>query len=371
MAHVFLLTYHCASNVGAMLQCYALSTTIEQLGHRPTVIDFRPSKIISSSVDHLFWRKKRKNNYINFREQIQYCKRFLKYAWSKKRHHLIFKGNTDSAFCDFMTQKLHLTDNVYYYYKELESFSQAEGIFIVGSDQVWNPVLSDVPQAYLLDFVKNGKKNAYAASFGTHKTSEDFSLQLKKSLDSFQIISVREDSGVEIVKNIVNRKATCVLDPVFLLDKETWSRLVYRVPINEPYIFVYRMEDNECFPHQIDKLRGKNPKLKVVQFDYIRGGITPDYVIQRKGPVDFISYLFSSSYVVTNSFHGTAFSIIANKQAIVIPHSRYNDRIESLMKKMGVVKNDDGIYRIEGHEKDYLKGNIATSLEVVRNICSE
>ena len=376
MKTIYILTYHCAGNVGAMLQCYALSTTIEKMGYFPKVIDFRPSKVISPSVERLFWKKKNMTSIKRFQWyflwDLRYFKRILKYCWRKKNHYLIFKGNTSSAFCDFMTKKLHLTDKVYYDFRELESFAYTNDIFIVGSDQVWNPILSDAPQVYLLDFVKVGKKNAYGASFGTKSIDEHFGHHLKSSLSTYQIISVRENSGIGIVRSAAEKLATCVVDPVFLLDKNDWIRLTYKVPISEPFIFVYRTEENPLFQKEIDKLRNINPQLKIVQFDSFHGNLNSDYIIPRKGPLDFISYLFASSYVLTNSFHGSAFSIIARKSAVIIPHSFYNERIDSLMDTIGIRNNTDGIYLLKEKGYDFfLNKPIDYSLALIRDICSE
>lgn len=371
MSYIYILTYHCASNVGAMLQCYALSTAIRKLGDIPIIIDYRPKSVIMPAVEKYFWWKKKHPCYELIRRKLQYIYRYVKYYRKKELGHFIFEGDTNSAFCNFMTQRLRLTSTVYYSENDLQSLEDKDGIYIVGSDQVWNPSLSGTPKVYLLDFVKNGNKNSYAASFGSKEISKDFSILLNQHLRDFKNITVREDSGVSIVRQYAGKDAVCVVDPVFLLEKKAWSSLVYKVTIKEPYIFVYRMENNDSFSNHIKRIKKEYNINKVVQFDYIKGGIIPDYVVRRKGPIDFISYLMGSHYVITNSFHGTAFSIIAQKDAIIIPHSSLNERIESLMKIVGVeLDKNNNVYKLKSGLYKRMTDSISFSKMMLRKICN-
>lgn len=371
MKRIYILTYHCAQNVGAMLQCYALSKSIENTGNKVTVIDYRPEKVCDKLFDCLFNMSRKEKIKKNIMDFVYLTYRFLKYFPYKDNWMHIYRGDTSSVFLKFMCKNIPLSDQVCYTEEELkENFADEDAIFITGSDQVWNPVLSETPKAYLLDFVKKGRKNAYAASFGKKNIDDSFSKMIRWGLSDFDIISVREESGIEIVKKYADKEAVAVLDPVFLHSKEEWKSLTYKVHIPKPYIFVYRMESEPRIIECVKKLKKANPRLKVVKFDYIDDGLMADYTISRKGPIDFISYLFGSSYVVTNSFHGTAFSVIANKEAYIVPHTIYNERISSLLNDVKIEADNRGIYELNNTCAELLQEKIHYSKDVVSKICN-
>ena len=365
MQKIKILTYHCALNVGAVLQCYALSAYLKNANVDVEVVDYRDPKVVNEAIEQILHLKK--SNPIKYykRRVIHIIKTAIKFLCGRCNLE-DFKQSTPEAFVDFVTRYIPLSSKSYYSKEELASFSSNKSIFLVGSDQVWNPSLSANPSVYFLDFLKEGRKVAYAASFGKTDISKECKSLIVSNLPSFDAISVREKEGVDMVKNLIGKNCLWVIDPVFLLTKKQWERLLLRRTTREPYILVYRMENNELFQREIQKIKKQIPELKVVVFDYISDGVEYDEFVKCKGPLEFISYIYYSNYVVTNSFHGVAFSIIFSKAGIVIPHKTLNNRISSIMSLLNV-EMENGVYHLCDMDKSNIEESIRFSKEYLKS----
>ena len=370
MKNIYMITFHCAYNVGAMLQCYALSHEIMNSGFKLKVIDYRPKQVMNKNVEKIWNAGFIETLKIRAKNVIWYPYHVLISILKNDKKICVYGGNTAYRFYSFMREFFPLTDETLYSEEELSCFRDEDAVFITGSDQVWNFALSESPKAYLLDFVERGSKNSYAASFGKNAIDAKYVRFFENALKDFTAITVREKSGVGLVKEVAGMDAAWVVDPVFLLSKEKWKELAFRPKIRNPYIFLYRVEMNPAFIDKIWELKRKNPELKVVQFDHFSDGVEADYYCLQKGPIDFLSYLLYSSVVLTNSFHGTAFSIIAGKAAVVLPHSIYNERIDSLMN---IVKSScvDGAYSLDPECGALLQEHINYSKKALEAICRE
>lgn len=368
MKKVKILTYHCAMNVGAVLQCYALSTYLKNTGVDVEVIDYRDPKVVCEAIEQIIYIKKNDPKKY-FKSRIRrFIKTSIKFLCGRCGVEG-FKPNTPQAFENFVSKKLPLTSTSYYSKEELSNVSEDGTAFLVGSDQVWNPDLSANPEIYFLEFLKEGKKMAYAASFGKANITKECKDLVLSNLSSFNYISVREEEGSKIVKELIGRDCLWVMDPVFLLTERQWKRLMFRRPIKEQYILIYRMEDNELFRQEVQQIKIAEPNLKVVVFDYIEDGLDYDVFVKCKGPLEFISYIYYCKYMITNSFHGTAFSIIFSKEGIVIPHKTLNNRIASIMSLIDV-KQENGIYHLYGSEMSKLNQSIQQSKDFLKTALS-
>jgi len=365
---IYILTYHCAMNVGAILQCYALYETIKSMGYNVEVIDFRPSLVAHQDIiDYISLSNVALFKY-RLKNVIKFLFRVLKYGLDRNKHIYIYNKDIVQSFGDFLKKNIKLTEKVFIKKEELKYFSKINAVYITGSDQVWNPLLSGELNAYLLDFVENGTKNSYAASFGNNDLAKENAQIFQKALNDYTSITVREQSGVELLAGICNKPVFGVLDPVFLLSKEKWNKRCIKTKLKLPYVFVYRMEENHKFNEVLQKLKEERPELKILKFDSLKNNIGADYTIPNAGPAEFISYIFDCEYVVTNSFHGTAFSVIGNKPGFIIPHTKYNERINSLAELCDMVLID-GVYNLEPKNIDKFKENKVKSLTMLENIC--
>ena len=203
---------------------------------------------------------------------------------------------------------------------------------------VWN-VLYEAGNdpSFFLEFVKQGKKASYAASFSYLDIDEANRKRIAKSLKSFDGIAVREYQGRDLL-NTMGIESTWVLDPVFLLSVEDWSRLTdskkgsYANIMEKPYLLIYDFEGNsELKAFAIEYAKQRGLKIYAITDKYpLRYA---DKNFKKVGPVDFVRLIANCKAFVSNSFHGTAFSIIYHKPVFVFNRHRHqvNSRMESLL----------------------------------------
>ncbi|MDP4178303.1 MAG: polysaccharide pyruvyl transferase family protein [Bacillota bacterium] len=217
--------------------------------------------------------------------------------------------------------------------KSYSDIDQKCDYFICGSDQVWNPYYSFVSSFDFLSFTTSEKRISYAPSFGVDELPETVKGKYTKYISEFKSLSVREEAGKKIIKDIVGRDVPVVLDPTMLLTKNKWLQVCddVKIPIPNKYLFVYllgNLSDEE--KSKIEHL-GKTYNLKIL---YAYDKNYPE--IYTAGPKEFLYYILNCTLLCTDSFHATVFSIIFNRPFIVFKredkgHS-LNSRIVSLLK---------------------------------------
>jgi hypothetical protein len=201
--------------------------------------------------------------------------------------------------------------------------------FIVGSDQVWNPLFPEFSELFFLTFAPKQKRIAYAPSFGINELPERFNKDFTSWIMGFDHLSVREKLGAEIIMTLTGRDVPVVLDPTMLLTKEDWlnaSEPVGNIP-KKPYIFIYFLGVLDPKINKEIKRFAKEQHMQIVRINDITSKF---YAI---GPSEFITLLDQASLVLTDSFHGTVFSIIFEKPFLTYKRIGRNDmysRIETL-----------------------------------------
>ena len=203
---VVTLTFHQSDNYGAVLQAYALQTKIRKLGYSTQILNY-----FSEGVN--FWNKK-----ITFKTDGYNLRTFKSIIWQFLRRH-------KHANFDHFRSYLELTEP--YFDTTISNAGNIAGVYIVGSDQVWNCDCTFEDYHYFLDFVEDDfKKNSYAASFGYSSIPKKYVESCKKHLCRFNKITVREENGIDIVKRTCDLQATMVVDPVMLLSSEEWKNVM-------------------------------------------------------------------------------------------------------------------------------------------------
>ena len=307
---VKIITFHRALNYGAVLQCFALQKAISNLGVNAYVYDYCNPKI-SDSYKVL----KLNRNLINNIFQIVSAP---------------IKIKKKNAFNGFINENIRLSG----------AFTD-DDIFITGSDQVWNWRASDFDKHYFLDFVSKSKnKNSYAASFGLSEIEEKYILEYKDLLSDFNNISVREKTGQQLVSKICGRESCLLPDPVFLLTRDEWKSLFTEYDKNKKgYILLYLMAKTQSainFAKRLSQITG----LKVVFIDNYEIRNMFSFKVKRGiGPKEWLNLFENCEYVVTNSFHGTAFSILFNKKMFVelLPEGYgVNSRLIDILQEYGL-----------------------------------
>jgi hypothetical protein len=297
---VAVLTFHCAKNYGAVLQTYALCRVLQNRNFNVRIINLRPTIITGSiTLNPVRWLS------------------LLRFKNFERNYFEYFPmGYTNS--------------------QELKENPPVADYYIVGSDQVWNPEITrDFRFNYFFDFVPEGKRLiSYAASFGKSELNidENDRESIKKLLNRFDAVSVREDSGIKIAKEKFNIDAQQVIDPTLLLSD--YSMLTGPLT-NLNQIVCFKFNRNDKFYETLRNI-GKILELPVKVLLQVRllKGFKAD---PAPSVMNWVQSIGNSSFVITDSFHAVAFSIIFQKNFIVIPANinRFT-RVESLLKLLGL-----------------------------------
>ena len=315
-------------NAGASLQAFALQAYIKQLGHDVRIINYNPVYL----RHYVLWGKAYgKYDCWGIRtiySILKFPSRLLNYLFSKKR----------KAFVHFNKKYLKLTRNVYSSNTELKKNIPEADIYIAGSDQIWNTsVKNGKDPAFYLDFApKNCIKASYAASFSTLEIDDDYKIYVRDLLSKLDYISVRESSGLKILNDLNIQNGTCVLDPVFLLDHEFWKQ--FSSPIDsslheEKYIFIYDFDRSPLIRKIAEKIASVN-QWKIYSLQKLSYS---NKSFWDTGPLEFLSLIKNSQFVLSNSFHATAFSIIYQKQFYVFNRKEsINTRMKDLVDRLGL-----------------------------------
>lgn len=325
------ITCHNVYNHGASLQEHALLHYLKNLGHNAKTIQYNPNYL---SGHFNFWTV----------SNPKYTKNILlKYAYLlAKLPSRIFSLRRKYNFDKFSTKYIETTKSEYKSNDELRNNVPDADVYICGSDQIWNSFFQNgKDSAFYLDFVPKDKlKISYAASFATNTIKDSIKPFVKEKVSNIDIISVRESSGIDILKDLKINKATQVLDPVFLLDKNYWKEeFVY--PINEKYIFVYDFDSNK----RIKSIATKIATIEGLKIYTVNRNIKYANInFWKEGPKTFLSLIANAELVLSNSFHAVAFSLIFNKQFYVFNRNeKINTRMRDLLSLVNAsyLLNDD------------------------------
>lgn len=337
-----ILTFHRAVNYGACLQAYALKRYIENKKLDVQIIDYR-SKYIEDLYSNPFSKG------TTLKTKIRNC-----ITWNIQKER-------NNKFNNFISEYLQCNEKTSIFDKsELKKIESSYDKIIVGSDQVWSTLCTSNDTTYYLDFLNDNKKKfSYAASFGIISNDFHKSEKLKSLLSKFTGLSVRENIGYEVIKKMIGRESTLCVDPTFLLKQEDWKTLSMSsgMPsIGEKYILVYSLSMPQSIVDYAEDL-SKKMKLKVIYFTLNNlFSLKNKRKVINGSPIDFINYFANSQYVITNSFHGTAFSLIFNKDFTVFKNSNKkhdNSRLENILSLAGLKDR-----MINEGEKVFFEGNI-------------
>lgn len=323
------ITCHHVYNYGASLQAHALMFYIGELGHDVEVIDYMPDYIRKHISIWDIGPRWKKNLFIRL---AYYC-----YVVPKR----LAKKESRNRFDEFSKEFLKVTRR-YNSYEELLKDTPLANVYFCGSDQIWNPTINNgLDPAFYIDFApKNSIRASYAASFSVASIEEKYKAFISEELSKLDFISVREKTGIAIINGLkINKDAVNVLDPVFLPSYEHWQSMAY-VPKYKNYILVYDQENNKTIKDIAMELSRKTGK-KIVAFEDLYPRNYADVKIKQSGPIDFISLIANADYVITNSFHCSAFSIIFGREFYVVPrsHQKENSRMADLLDALSIRKH--------------------------------
>jgi len=329
-----IITIHKIHNLGSVLQTYALWRILREQGHSVEIIDYKfPNEFHLAASDDEFHETQ------GF-PKVTVKEKAIKAIYARalmKQHRLTdsFLNRMDVSF----------SKESYSSREQLLRFPPKYDVYISGSDQIWNPRYTCGDDIFLLSFAPDSsRKISYASSFGVTNLPQSVCDKFAKYFNRYDHISVREDSGVSLMKSVFSKESVCVLDPTLLLNDKEWESVLRtsKTPGVEPYIFCYLLNYTfDAFPYaeefalHIRKATG----LKLIFGGRPPKNFTTKGIEYRVGigPEDFISLIYNAKLVITTSFHGTAFAVNFGKPVYSIVDSLTgDDRQASFLRGLGL-----------------------------------
>ncbi len=313
-----ILTFHEADNYGAVLQAFALQQVLKKLGEESEFICVETqntpvSETVSGPVSLFMNRIK---------------------AEGAKRALLFEQFRKNNMICSRKYTK-----------EKLAGINKEYDLFIAGSDQIWNFRIPGADERYFLPFVDPVKRFSYAASFGSDELPDKAKTWCSNQLEKFARISVREESGAKIVKELTGRNALVCLDPTLLLTGKEWKEIFPREKSEERYMLLFMLKYDETLISNSKKAaEALGIPLKVITAAFM-----PQFGFASwtgTGVSDWIKLISGAEGVFTNSFHGTVFSLLLGRPISVVrlsgELSKRNGRIEELLNRVGLQQALDG-----------------------------
>ena len=333
-----IVTFIHTQNIGANLQCFALQNTLDRLGYDTEVINlYRPIDIGYIPCDN---DKKRFHGIYTHKSLKDYKSRInrivaniIKKIFNKKKEIQRFDG-----FLSFRNKYINFSKKIYKNYTQLYSeFPKNEYThLIVGSDQVWNYASDYSKEPFFLTFVEGINKISYGASVGLSTIPPTVERIYSKWLTDFSAISVREATSVVAISKLTMKDVYRVLDPTLLLNKNEWLKAFDICPTEKiRYVLVYMLSISDKvinFARNVAKRMNCNVKI-ITNRPYYKSFSDCEF-LRAENPISFIELYCNARFVVTNSFHGTAFAINFNIPFVTIDKksSFLNSRKQSLLE---------------------------------------
>ncbi|HEY9059398.1 MAG TPA: polysaccharide pyruvyl transferase family protein [Pseudobacteroides sp.] len=317
MSKSLIVTFHCVPNFGANLQAFALQKTLEKFLVDVEILDYRP-KALTGEYKLL---------------NTHSLKGFILSLYNVLPTWLRYK-----KFKRFQNRYYKLSPSQFKYLAK--EFAIDSDYVFAGSDQIWNPrITGGYDGVYFGDFMagKNCKKISYGASIGISSLTKEENYQLKALIKKLDDISVRENSAHQIISALTDKRVEVVLDPTLLLDIKEWDN----IKINKnhgKYLLLYSISGhNETYEiaYKVSKMTGLNI-LEVSTKNFKPFSKKHHKIVRNAGPSEFLGLISSAEFVVTDSFHGTVFSLIYKKPFYTIPNKTKPSRMVELLSKLGL-----------------------------------
>lgn len=320
------ITCHDCYNLGASLQAYALQHYLECQGHEVQIINYKP--------DYLSGHFR-----LDAIDNPVYDKPLVKqlYLFAKLPRRLLSLSRK-KAYDRFTANYLHLTHR-YISYAELKMNAPNADVYIAGSDQIWNTLFRNGRDAaFYLDFGKSEvRRISYAASFATKEVVSEYREFVSKELKKLDFVSIRERISLPLLRSLGRTDGVAVCDPVFLLPKAEWVKMACncKIDLREKYLLVYLTDKS-------DEIRRIALEIQKTTGWKIYGvGPFKEYWVNRNfvdaGPLDFVKLISEAQYVISNSFHATAFSMILERNFCVVNRKEgINERMKSILEDVGL-----------------------------------
>lgn len=329
---VAIITLHTSPNYGSCLQAFATQEVFKSLNWDPIIIDYWRSNNLPDIKAEIMLKNLMNAKLDPALKKIPPLRRGLKKKVLKNIK------NTDAPFRRFRERYLLLTEKQYKSFEELKEGYPLADVYCTGSDQVWNNIWNGgFDKAMFLDFApKKVPCIAYASSIGREAIDSSEESRMKEALNRYKAISMRESSGVRILESIGIRDVSRVLDPTLMLTRKEWEKVAtHNVKLPNNYLLIYQLNKNKHLV-ELAKSVASTKGLSVVTLCHnpafkVRG----TYNVVLPEVTDFLNLFLRAKYVVTDSFHGTAFASNFEIPFLTVSPERFSVRIEDYLSLIG------------------------------------
>lgn len=320
MKKIGIITFHRADNYGAVLQNYALQQAVMMRGMKAETIDYYSPAI---EMPYQIWGSAKRRGSL-----LRILKRTANVIMNL--HNTIV---SQRKYKDFRENYLNISAEKY----DADTISNAiYDVYIAGSDQIWNKEIigkEDIP-AYTLAFT-----GEHTAAYGASSGSEEYLIDEVDSISKIQLITVREKQLCDALgRRGIASKVVC--DPVFLLDKDKWKKIIKDMPqMRHKYVFLYYIDEGREQAAVIAKMVATSTKARVhYPRKYDKAALLHGYGINKfsDGPLDFLNEIDQAEYIVSSSFHGAAFAILMEKEFVAVLHKKTGERVKNLLAYLGL-----------------------------------
>lgn len=353
--NISVITFHRAYSYGAVLQAYATQKLLEKHKCEVALIDFMPE------IDIYGLRL----------ETTRMGSRWNKNAITRQLYSILKRPDYvryDLVFNQFVNAYLSLSPRSYATIDELRTNPPTADMYCTGSDQVWNKdITQKCKEVFYLTFLPEGAKRiSFSSSFGKAALSDGEKSETKQWLSKYAAISVREQSGLDILNNLGILNSVWLLDPTLLLTKQDWMEMIPARSIKQDYVLIFQLIKNKEFDHYA-RAFAKQKGLKLIRISTAYNHILKaGRLLYCPKVEEWLSLFCNAEYIITDSFHGTAFSINFNKKFVCVFPPHRTTRLESVLKLTGLtgrVLTDYDDFTIADKPIDYMRVNAILNAE--------
>lgn len=312
---IYTATYY-MNNYGSALQAVALQKKIKELGGNSVIIEYQRNQDIVGLKDKVILYFRPEKHYGIIRKIRRSLERRIFKEKAKKIKEFVSKNAMIKSFEDCLS--------------EIESYG---GTLLAGSDQIWSTLNKPINGFYLFDYIDNNnvRRVSYAASVGTSEINSEQVEYYKKVLRPFIAVSLREKAAYEILsQQLENRIVRQDIDPTLLFSGEYWGKYAKERIYEKPYLFIYMLRPSSEVI-KVARMLAKQRDLKIIYIGLYANHYRGIKTINNAGVEEFLSYIKYADVIVTNSFHGTVFSLLFEKKFVSIKIESTASRVESLL----------------------------------------
>ena len=380
MKRIGIATIHKSSNFGGSLQAYALYKYLQEEGYDVEIIDILRPVHDRFVYDSLY--KPYRSDIYSFKNRLF---KIIGQLLGRKDNKGYASEISKQRFAEFFKDIKYSREyrKVRYIYDDVPVYD----VYISGSDQLWSPMHPFCIEPFFLTFAPEGsRKISYATSIGVTELRDNEKADFKRWLASYEAISVREEEGKKLLSSFIkDKKIEVVADPTFLLDIEAWKKLAVAPDIKENYILLFSLTNRQPLVDFAIRMSRESGKKLVILKGPLLDADSLDYILDNNiGPREFLGYFDNADMVITDSFHGSVFSMLMGAKnffSYIQPFSNTGNRITNLLslmdKDMHLLPTDlsmsysvlekeqidkeelySKIAKVKEHARDFLKRNI-------------